>query len=58
MPPILASRQAPGMDLRRHFDRFFMTSLDNLVVTMALPNIRPHLHASLGGSSGRSAPTP
>lgn len=27
----------------------FMTSLDNLVVTMALPNIRAHLHASLGG---------
>jgi EmrB/QacA subfamily drug resistance transporter len=26
-----------------------MTSLDNLVVTMALPNIRHHLHASLGG---------
>jgi EmrB/QacA subfamily drug resistance transporter len=26
-----------------------MTSLDNLVVTMALPNIRAHLHASLGG---------
>lgn len=27
----------------------FMTSLDNLVVTMALPNIRQHLHATLGG---------
>jgi EmrB/QacA subfamily drug resistance transporter len=27
----------------------FMTSLDNLVVTMALPNIRAHLHATLGG---------
>jgi EmrB/QacA subfamily drug resistance transporter len=26
----------------------FMTALDNLVVTMALPNIRSHLHASLG----------
>jgi EmrB/QacA subfamily drug resistance transporter len=26
-----------------------MTSLDNLVVTMALPNIRAHLHATLGG---------
>jgi len=27
----------------------FMTSLDNLVVTMALPSIREHLHASLAG---------
>ena len=27
----------------------FMTSLDNLVVTMALPTIRAHLHATLGG---------
>ena len=27
----------------------FMTSLDNLVVTMALPNIRRHLHTTLGG---------
>jgi EmrB/QacA subfamily drug resistance transporter len=27
----------------------FMTALDNLVVTMALPNIREHLHATLGG---------
>lgn len=27
----------------------FMTSLDNLVVTTALPTIRAHLHASLGG---------
>ena len=27
----------------------FMGSLDNLVVTMALPTIRAHLHASLGG---------
>jgi EmrB/QacA subfamily drug resistance transporter len=27
----------------------FMTSLDNLVVTMALPTIRANLHASLGG---------
>src|SRR6266705_3608053 len=27
----------------------FMASLDNLVVTMALPSIRAHLHASLAG---------
>jgi MFS family permease len=27
----------------------FMTSLDNLVVTTALPSIRNHLHASLEG---------
>ncbi|HEV2360353.1 MAG TPA: MFS transporter, partial [Acidimicrobiales bacterium] len=27
----------------------FMVSLDNLVVTMALPSIREHLHASLSG---------
>ena len=27
----------------------FMTALDNLVVTTALPTIRAHLHASLGG---------
>jgi EmrB/QacA subfamily drug resistance transporter len=27
----------------------FMVSLDNLVVTTALPSIRTHLHASLGG---------
>src|SRR6516165_7204707 len=27
----------------------FMASLDNLVVTTALPSIREHLHASLGG---------
>jgi EmrB/QacA subfamily drug resistance transporter len=27
----------------------FMVSLDNLVVTMALPSIKEHLHASLGG---------
>ncbi|MGH9077736.1 MAG: hypothetical protein ACRDY0_09855 [Acidimicrobiales bacterium] len=27
----------------------FMVSLDNLVVTMALPSIRAHLHAGLSG---------
>ena len=27
----------------------FMASLDNLVVTTALPSIRDHLHASLAG---------
>ncbi|HEY1319111.1 MAG TPA: MFS transporter, partial [Streptosporangiaceae bacterium] len=27
----------------------FMASLDNLVVTTALPSIRDHLHASLSG---------
>jgi MFS family permease len=27
----------------------FMASLDNLVVTTALPSIRAHLHASLAG---------
>ena len=30
----------------------FMTTLDNLVVTTALPVIRHDLHASLPGSSG------
>ncbi len=36
----------------------FMTTLDNLVVTTALPVIRHDLHASLQGSSGPSTPTP
>jgi hypothetical protein len=31
----------------------FMTTLDNLVVTTALPVIRRDLHAGLAGSSGR-----
>ena len=31
----------------------FMASLDNLVVTTALPSIREHLHASLGERYGR-----
>jgi len=35
----------------------FMASLDNLVVTTALPSIRAHLHASWPGFSGRSTPT-
>jgi len=36
----------------------FMASLDNLVVTTALPVIRVHLHAGSRASSGRSTPTP
>ena len=35
----------------------FMASLDNLVVTTALPSIREHLHASLRACSGPSTPT-
>jgi hypothetical protein len=35
-----------------------MVTLDNLVVTTALPVIREDLHASIEGSSGRSTPTP
>jgi MFS family permease len=35
----------------------FMVSLDNLVVTTALPVIKHDLGASLSGSSGPSTPT-
>ena len=35
----------------------FMVTLDNLVVTTAIPVIRSDLHASLRASSGRSTPT-
>jgi MFS family permease len=34
----------------------FMASLDNLVVTTALPSIREHLHASLEGLQWGSGP--
>jgi EmrB/QacA subfamily drug resistance transporter len=42
-------RKRPGWTFAITSTALFMTSLDNLVVTMALPNIRAHLHASLGG---------
>ena len=35
----------------------FMASLDNLVVTTALPVIRVHLHAGLSGLEWTSTPT-
>ncbi len=33
----------------------FMVTLDNLVITTAIPVIRTHLHASLSGQESRSA---
>ena len=35
----------------------FMVTLDNLVVTTAIPVIRQDLHASLSSLGGRSTPT-
>jgi EmrB/QacA subfamily drug resistance transporter len=43
------ARKRPGWTFAITSTALFMTSLDNLVVTMALPNIKEHLHASLGG---------
>ena len=45
----LTRAKRPGWTFAITSTAVFMTSLDNLVVTMALPNIRAHLHATLGG---------
>ena len=44
-----SNRSHPGWTFAITSVALFMTALDNLVVTMALPTIRAHLHASLGG---------
>ncbi len=50
MPPTTAPRSGrPLWTFALTAAALFMTSLDNLVVTMALPVIRERLHASLGG---------
>jgi len=50
MSPTTATRgKRPGWTFVITSTAVFMTSLDNLVVTMALPTIRAHLHATLGG---------
>lgn len=48
-PDVTARGKRPGWTFAITSTAVFMTSLDNLVVTMALPTIRAHLHASLGG---------
>jgi EmrB/QacA subfamily drug resistance transporter len=44
-----ARTSRPGWTFAIVSTAVFMTSLDNLVVTMALPSIRAHLHTTLGG---------
>src|SRR6202035_1837550 len=48
-PPAPVSRRAMIWTIFVTSVAVFMVSLDNLVVTMALPSIRAHLHASLAG---------
>lgn len=52
MPPTetsTSSGKRPGWTFAITSTALFMTALDNLVVTNALPTIRRHLHASIGG---------
>src|SRR6202035_985551 len=46
-PPAPVSRRAMIWTIFVTSVAVFMVSLDNLVVTMALPSIKAHLHASL-----------